>query len=133
MPQHTPLHRRLPLPRRLLRTPLGGFDLVLGVDWLHTLGPILWDFNRHSVTVVLSGSQVTWTGLAAPALPVVRMITSVDSSLMGAMLEEFADLFTTPIGPPPARSRDHSIRLLPRYSPHCRPTLPLRAASEGRA
>lgn len=26
--------------------PLGGYDLVLGTQWLATLGPILWDF-RH--------------------------------------------------------------------------------------
>jgi hypothetical protein len=97
--------------------PLGGFDLVLGVDWLRTLGAILWDFNSHSVTIVLSGSEVTWTGLAVPALPVVRMITSVDSSLMGDMLDEFTDLFATSTGLPPARSRDHRIRLLPDTAP----------------
>lgn len=25
--------------------PLGGCDAVLGIDWLHTLGPVLWDFQ----------------------------------------------------------------------------------------
>lgn len=25
---------------------LGGCDMVLGVDWLSTLGPILWDFIK---------------------------------------------------------------------------------------
>jgi len=25
-------------------TPLGGYDVELGFQWLHTLGPILWDF-----------------------------------------------------------------------------------------
>ena len=24
--------------------PLGGCDVILGTQWLHTLGPILWDF-----------------------------------------------------------------------------------------
>lgn len=24
--------------------PLGGFDAILGVNWLKTLGPIQWDF-----------------------------------------------------------------------------------------
>jgi hypothetical protein len=26
--------------------PLEGYDMVLGVHWLRTLGPLLWDFNK---------------------------------------------------------------------------------------
>lgn len=26
--------------------PLGGCDTVLGVQWLRTLGPVLWDFDK---------------------------------------------------------------------------------------
>jgi hypothetical protein len=26
--------------------PLGGYDSVLGAQWLRTLGPILWDFSK---------------------------------------------------------------------------------------
>nr|GLL22190.1 uncharacterized protein LOC109155092 [Ipomoea trifida] len=29
----------------LFQIPLVGFDLVLGIQWLSTLGPIWWDFN----------------------------------------------------------------------------------------
>lgn len=28
---------------------MGGCDLVLGVNWLATLGPIIWDFSRFSM------------------------------------------------------------------------------------
>ncbi|WVZ51820.1 hypothetical protein U9M48_002928 [Paspalum notatum var. saurae] len=30
--------------------PLDGYDLVLGCDWLRTLGPILWDFEQLHMT-----------------------------------------------------------------------------------
>lgn len=26
--------------------PLGGCDIVLGIQWMRTLGPILWDFDK---------------------------------------------------------------------------------------
>lgn len=33
-----------------LTIPLGGFDIVLGILWLRTLGPILWDFDHLHMT-----------------------------------------------------------------------------------
>lgn len=32
--------------------PLAGFDMVLGVQWLNTLGPILWDFQQLTALVL---------------------------------------------------------------------------------
>jgi len=29
--------------------PLGAYDMVLGVQWLSSLGPILWDFAKHTM------------------------------------------------------------------------------------
>lgn len=44
---------------------LGGCDVVLGVQWLRTLGPILWDFDklyiqftRHSQTFCITRPEV---------------------------------------------------------------------------
>jgi hypothetical protein len=51
---------------------LGFFDMVLGVQWLKSLGPILWDFGRRAMTFVQDGHRVMWcaadTGDPQPCL-----------------------------------------------------------------
>ena len=42
---------------------LGGFDLVLGVRWLRTLGPIVWDFAAHAMSFWYNGRSHHWTGV----------------------------------------------------------------------
>lgn len=32
-----------------LTIPLGGFDVVLGVQWLGSLGPITWNFHHRTM------------------------------------------------------------------------------------
>jgi len=46
--------------------PLGSSEMILGVQWLSTLGPILWDFekliiefNHQGKQVVIKGNQPT--------------------------------------------------------------------------
>jgi hypothetical protein len=48
---------------------LGCFDFILGMDFLRTLGPILWDFDTLTMTFSRQGHRVRWEGLggAAPA------------------------------------------------------------------
>jgi hypothetical protein len=38
--------------------PLSGYDIVLGTDWLATLGPILWDFGRLTMSFWRHGHRV---------------------------------------------------------------------------
>jgi hypothetical protein len=38
--------------------PLDGFDIVLGVQWLRTLGPILWDFDDLKMMFWRDGQTV---------------------------------------------------------------------------
>ena len=38
--------------------PLAGFDMVLGTQWLATLGPIVWDFSTHTVFFQLEGREL---------------------------------------------------------------------------
>ncbi|KAK1696233.1 hypothetical protein QYE76_012930 [Lolium multiflorum] len=43
---------------------LGCFDFILGVDFLRTLGPILWDFDALTMTFWRQGRHIRWEGLA---------------------------------------------------------------------
>jgi hypothetical protein len=43
--------------------PLGGFDVVLTMRFLKTLGPILWDFNTQWMLFWHLDHRVEWTGL----------------------------------------------------------------------
>jgi hypothetical protein len=38
--------------------PLGSYDMVLGVQWLESLGPILWDFRHDTLAFVQNGHRV---------------------------------------------------------------------------
>lgn len=48
--------------------PLGGIDVVLGVNWLCTLGPTLWDFVRTQYVFhsTWAGNQITWASKPYP-------------------------------------------------------------------
>ena len=45
--------------------PLDEFDLVLGVQWLETLGPILWDLSTKTMAFWHGDHKVTWHGLGS--------------------------------------------------------------------
>ncbi|KAK0577670.1 hypothetical protein LWI29_036834 [Acer saccharum] len=42
----------------MLVLPLGGCDIVLGIQWLRTLGPILWDFEKLTMEFWHQGTKV---------------------------------------------------------------------------
>jgi hypothetical protein len=39
---------------------LGSYDMVLGVQWLKSLGPILWDFGQCTLAFVSNGHHELW-------------------------------------------------------------------------
>jgi hypothetical protein len=41
---------------------LGGCDLVLGIQWLRTLGPIIWDLLKLTMTFSWKGEHIFFTG-----------------------------------------------------------------------
>jgi len=82
----------------LYALPLGKYDMVLGVQWLGTLGPILWDFAKHTIAFKRGAKRVLWRGIdTTPGLSAATLSGSGDN-LMDALLEEFAGLFAEPQG-----------------------------------
>ena len=123
---------------------LGSCEMVLGIQWLSTLGPILWDFEQLRMEfkyegrrAVLRGTQksnVEWLRgkkmqhalhksaqmFALQVRPVgalAAMVTSIECHLELLLLAEFADLFEESKSLSPHRERDHRILLKPRVSP----------------
>jgi len=43
--------------------PLGGCDVVLSIDWLLTLGPVIWDFSKLTLEYTLAGHHILLQGL----------------------------------------------------------------------
>ena len=53
--------------------PLGGCDVVLGTQWLHTLGPILWDFAKLWMQFSINGTKHTLRGLQPGSLSLISL------------------------------------------------------------
>ena len=45
----------IPIEVDFFLLPLEGCDAILGVQWLGTLGPILWDFGRMQMQFTITG------------------------------------------------------------------------------
>ena len=55
----------------LYMLPLEGCDIVLGAQWLRTLGPIIWDFSKLFMQFKIDGNEVKLKGLAHPVDKIV--------------------------------------------------------------
>ena len=120
--------------------PLRGCDMVLGVQWLVTLGPILWNFRELTMKFTLDDQEVSWQGqvdgqiLLMTKKPVTfvqgyamlltgHTVKSLPSSLdenkikpllpqdLQQLIDTYSDLFEVPKELPPPRSHDHKIPL----------------------
>ncbi|CAL9019337.1 unnamed protein product, partial [Prunus brigantina] len=56
----------VPITVDLYLLPLKGCDAVLGAQWLHTLGPIIWDFSKLQMTFNVGGQDVELQGVPPP-------------------------------------------------------------------
>lgn len=97
----------------LFTIPLGRLDVVLGVQWLGTLGPVLWDFKRLRLSFLRGDHQVVSNGEVILTNPIRLAKTSGPQSpdLSRELLLEFDSLFDYPTGVPLERTHDHRIHL----------------------
>lgn len=97
-----------------------------------TLGPILWDFAKHTMAFKRNSKRVLWHGTDATAGLTMVALTSSGPELLDALLAEFADLFAEPQGaassPPPQPPHPPQAGSWPSGGA----PLPLRPCPEGR-
>jgi hypothetical protein len=119
---------------------LGGCDMVLGIQWLKSLGPILWDFSALKMEFQKEGKRVLICGMRVEKSEVdcspifLQELRRVEESLILQIWElglvqneipeqienlllEFVKVFQEPKEIPPSRSHDHSIVLKEGTSP----------------
>jgi len=85
---------------------LGCFDFILGVDYLRTLGPILWDFEAMTLSFWREGRRVLWQGVrsldaAAPQQHLAALSADTQQPLMDLLLQQQSAVFDEPTGLPP--------------------------------
>lgn len=106
--------------------PLDCYDMVLGVTWLRTLEPILWDFDDLCMAFWHHGRHVLWKGIGSTRTdisPTGRLhaaptaVGTTEPALLERLLATYTDVFATPAVLPPARPCDHRIHLRPGAEP----------------
>ncbi|XP_035545954.1 uncharacterized protein LOC118348438 [Juglans regia] len=126
----------IPFTVDFLTLPLGGCDAVLGIQWLSTLSPILWDFVNMSMQFQCNGQEISLKGLTVPQsnliddeesfetfgcgskgifLQIVACssieLPSLQNVQVQQLLQQYKEVFNEPTGLPPNRSHDHKINL----------------------
>jgi hypothetical protein len=121
---------------------MGGCDIVLGADWLRTLGPILMDFKALTMQFDQEGHQYKFQGITVGSPEVIsshhmeKLLKKGHSGVIAqlhaiqetetppvpqnlqALLFKHQMVFSTPQGLPPSCGvHDHSIPLVPKILP----------------
>jgi hypothetical protein len=79
---------------------LGCFDFILGINFLRTLGPILWNFDTLTMTFYHVGRRIRCEGIGGTSLaPLLQLATTDNESehpLLAHLLQLHDDLFDEP-------------------------------------
>jgi hypothetical protein len=74
---------------------LGSYEMVLGVQWLASLGPILWDFGKQSMLFIQNGRVVKWAASSLPSQPDPSVAFAIADDLE-ELLQHFSTLLRSP-------------------------------------
>jgi hypothetical protein len=95
---------------------LGSYEMILGIQWLESLRPVLWDFTHRTLSFRRDGRKVHWSA-SVPPEPLGPAVAAVSDDVLGDLLLHFEPLFVEPSGLPPPCHRCHQIRLVPGTPP----------------
>eukprot|EP00253_Pinus_taeda_P025893 PITA_25893 len=99
------------LNRPMLCIPMGGAYVVLGVQWLQSLGTIAFNFQELFMKLLVVGKEVQLRGITRKQ---GKIISSND---LQKVLDNHSKVFETPKGLPPIHGQDHAIHLIPESVP----------------
>ncbi|XP_028776266.1 uncharacterized protein LOC114733022 [Neltuma alba] len=132
------------LKMTMLVLPVAGVDMVIGADWLETLGPHVADYSTSTVKFLTNGQWITLRGFRGKPMAqatfhhLVRiqqtdsmaecfMVEAVDPQFieipedlpsdLALVLKSYSSVFQKPRGLPPSRDHEHRIELLPGTQP----------------
>ncbi|GJZ63642.1 transposon ty3-G gag-pol polyprotein [Tanacetum coccineum] len=126
--------------------PAAACPVVLGIQWLKTLGPVETDYQKLTLGFTIAGATHILQGLQASELQAVPdkelvalqglayllliepiVVTEskahVPCLAIQHLLQQYDQVFQEPRGLPPIRSQDHQIPLLPTARPVSSPDL----------
>ncbi|KAD7477848.1 hypothetical protein E3N88_00984 [Mikania micrantha] len=119
---------------KLMDLPISSLDLILGMEWLESLGEITHDWHKAWMRFIYQGTDVQLQGLSSnysgsaalhqwlsfdepsfdsnsPFITVSSALANVQHPAFTSLLSNFSHLFCAPLGLPPPRSHDHTILL----------------------
>jgi hypothetical protein len=139
------------LKSHMFSIDMGGCDIVLGADWLRTLGPSLMDFKELTMQFDQEGQKYKLQGITDSSLEiisshrmekmlkkghygVIAQLHAIQETETPSVLQDLQSIlfkhqvvFSTPQGLPPSHGvHDHSIPLIPgslppNIRPYCHP------------